>query len=180
MILMIDFRSWGFPGLRPGDRWCLCSRRWRLINSYLYQCSLYLRSILITPSVAEPIFISVLPAWSLCQAIPYHYVSSFTVGLKSLSIDTYHNWPQILRRQAMYAGKAPLVALEASHRNALRVNSVTEMSTPWYHSQKYIKCSAIHEIKLNLKPEKWWILHILRTPSGEKTVLRIRSTQHWK
>merc|ERR1712210_69103 len=54
-------RAWGFPGLRPGDRWCLCSRRWR---------------------------------------------------------------------QAMYAGKAPLVALEASHRNSLRVNSVEEMSTP--------------------------------------------------
>merc|ERR1711974_74755 len=53
-------RPWGFPGLRPGDRWCLCSRRWR---------------------------------------------------------------------QAMYAGKAPLVALEASHRNALRVNSLEEMST---------------------------------------------------
>jgi len=54
-------RPWGFPGLRPGDRWCLCSRRWR---------------------------------------------------------------------QAMYAGKAPLVALEASHRNALRVNSLEEMSSP--------------------------------------------------
>ena len=24
-----DSRPWGFPGLRPGDRWCLCSRRWR-------------------------------------------------------------------------------------------------------------------------------------------------------
>ena len=24
-----DYRPWGFPGLRPGDRWCLCSRRWR-------------------------------------------------------------------------------------------------------------------------------------------------------
>jgi len=54
-------RPWGFPGLRPGDRWCLCSRRWR---------------------------------------------------------------------QAMNVGKAPLVALEASHRNALRVNSIEEMSSP--------------------------------------------------
>ena len=24
-------RPWGFPGLRPGDRWCLCSRRWRYL-----------------------------------------------------------------------------------------------------------------------------------------------------
>ncbi len=21
--------EWGFPGLRPGDRWCLCVERWR-------------------------------------------------------------------------------------------------------------------------------------------------------
>ena len=21
--------EWGFPGLRPGDRWCLCAARWR-------------------------------------------------------------------------------------------------------------------------------------------------------
>jgi len=21
-------RSWGFPGLRPGDKWCLCALRW--------------------------------------------------------------------------------------------------------------------------------------------------------
>jgi hypothetical protein len=21
--------QWGFPGLRPGDRWCLCASRWR-------------------------------------------------------------------------------------------------------------------------------------------------------
>lgn len=21
--------AWGFPGLRPGDRWCLCAARWR-------------------------------------------------------------------------------------------------------------------------------------------------------
>jgi uncharacterized protein len=20
--------EWGFPGLVPGDRWCLCARRW--------------------------------------------------------------------------------------------------------------------------------------------------------
>jgi len=20
--------EWGFPGLRPGDRWCLCAARW--------------------------------------------------------------------------------------------------------------------------------------------------------
>ena len=33
-------------------------------------------------------------------------------------------------RQAMNVGKAPLVALEASHRNALRVNSIEEMSSP--------------------------------------------------
>ena len=36
----------------------------------------------------------------------------------------------IVARQAMYAGKAPLVALEASHRNALRVNTIEEMSSP--------------------------------------------------
>merc|ERR1719458_2340936 len=30
-------RPWGFPGLRPGDRWCLCSRRWRLPGK---QCTL--------------------------------------------------------------------------------------------------------------------------------------------
>ena len=35
-----------------------------------------------------------------------------------------------LFRQAMNVGKAPLVALEASHRNALRVNSIEEMSSP--------------------------------------------------
>ena len=21
--------AWGFPGLRPGDRWCLCAARWQ-------------------------------------------------------------------------------------------------------------------------------------------------------
>jgi hypothetical protein len=21
--------AWGFPGLRPGDRWCLCASRWQ-------------------------------------------------------------------------------------------------------------------------------------------------------
>lgn len=21
--------EWGFPGLRPGDRWCLCAARWK-------------------------------------------------------------------------------------------------------------------------------------------------------
>jgi uncharacterized protein (DUF2237 family) len=21
--------EWGFPGLRPGDRWCVCADRWR-------------------------------------------------------------------------------------------------------------------------------------------------------
>lgn len=21
--------EWGFPGLRPGDRWCLCASRWK-------------------------------------------------------------------------------------------------------------------------------------------------------
>lgn len=21
--------EWGFPGLKPGDRWCLCAQRWR-------------------------------------------------------------------------------------------------------------------------------------------------------
>lgn len=21
--------AWGFPGLRPGDRWCVCADRWR-------------------------------------------------------------------------------------------------------------------------------------------------------
>ncbi len=21
--------DWGFPGLKPGDRWCLCAARWR-------------------------------------------------------------------------------------------------------------------------------------------------------
>ena len=21
-------RDWGFPGLKPGDRWCLCMQRW--------------------------------------------------------------------------------------------------------------------------------------------------------
>lgn len=21
--------QWGFPGLEPGDRWCLCARRWQ-------------------------------------------------------------------------------------------------------------------------------------------------------
>ena len=21
--------EWGFPGLRPGDRWCLCAERWQ-------------------------------------------------------------------------------------------------------------------------------------------------------
>jgi len=21
--------EWGFPGLKPGDRWCLCARRWK-------------------------------------------------------------------------------------------------------------------------------------------------------
>lgn len=21
--------QWGFPGLKPGDRWCLCAARWR-------------------------------------------------------------------------------------------------------------------------------------------------------
>jgi uncharacterized protein (DUF2237 family) len=21
--------EWGFPGLRPGDRWCVCVRRWK-------------------------------------------------------------------------------------------------------------------------------------------------------
>jgi uncharacterized protein (DUF2237 family) len=21
--------AWGFPGLKPGDRWCLCALRWR-------------------------------------------------------------------------------------------------------------------------------------------------------
>jgi uncharacterized protein (DUF2237 family) len=21
--------EWGFPGLRPGDRWCLCAARWQ-------------------------------------------------------------------------------------------------------------------------------------------------------
>ena len=37
-------RPWGFPGLRPGDRWCLCSRRWRylaqlgLLLQHLHQC----------------------------------------------------------------------------------------------------------------------------------------------
>ncbi len=27
-ILNNEFRSWGFPGLRQGDRWCLCAFRW--------------------------------------------------------------------------------------------------------------------------------------------------------
>jgi hypothetical protein len=51
--------EFGFPGLRPGDRWCLCAGRWR---------------------------------------------------------------------EAMRAGVAPPVVLEATHSNALRMNTLNEMS----------------------------------------------------
>lgn len=27
--LMTPHPEWGFAGLKPGDRWCLCARRWR-------------------------------------------------------------------------------------------------------------------------------------------------------
>ncbi|NBD37226.1 MAG: DUF2237 family protein [Verrucomicrobia bacterium] len=26
--LMTPHPQWGFPGLKPGDRWCLCATRW--------------------------------------------------------------------------------------------------------------------------------------------------------
>jgi len=29
--------EWGFPGLRPGDRWCLCAARWR--EAYIAGCA---------------------------------------------------------------------------------------------------------------------------------------------
>jgi len=51
--------EFGFPGLNPGDRWCLCAGRWR---------------------------------------------------------------------EAMRAGVAPAVVLEATHENALRQNTLNEMS----------------------------------------------------
>ena len=51
--------QFGFPGLRPGDRWCLCAGRWR---------------------------------------------------------------------EALRAGVAPLVVLEATHESAARVNTLNEMS----------------------------------------------------
>ena len=29
-------RSWGFPGLKDGDRWCLCCKRWdEVFQAYL-------------------------------------------------------------------------------------------------------------------------------------------------
>ena len=51
--------QFGFPGLRPGDRWCLCAGRWR---------------------------------------------------------------------EALRAGVAPVVVLEATHERALRMNTLNEMS----------------------------------------------------
>ena len=51
--------QFGFPGLRPGDKWCLCAGRWR---------------------------------------------------------------------EALRAGVAPAVVLEATHENALRLNTLNEMS----------------------------------------------------
>ena len=27
--LSTPYPAWGFPGLRPGDRWCLCAPRWQ-------------------------------------------------------------------------------------------------------------------------------------------------------
>lgn len=27
--LVTPHPEWGFPGLRPGDRWCLCASRWQ-------------------------------------------------------------------------------------------------------------------------------------------------------
>ena len=67
MTIMIDYRAWGFPGLRPGDRWCLCSRRWRwtppiffsLVDSWFLVEEYFIRS--------SADVISVLPAWSLCS-----------------------------------------------------------------------------------------------------------------
>ena len=56
------------------------------------------------------------------------------VGLNPVLKDPKHvvnfTVKALLPRQAMNVGKAPLVALEASHRNALRVNSLEEMSSP--------------------------------------------------
>ena len=52
------------------------------------------------------------------------------VGLNPVLKDPKHIFKALLPRQAMNVGKAPLVALEASHRNALRVNSIEEMSSP--------------------------------------------------
>ncbi len=27
--LVTPHEEWGFPGLKPGDRWCLCAARWK-------------------------------------------------------------------------------------------------------------------------------------------------------
>jgi uncharacterized protein (DUF2237 family) len=36
--------EFGFPGLKPGDRWCLCAERWREAHTAGMAPRLYLRS----------------------------------------------------------------------------------------------------------------------------------------
>jgi len=36
--------EFGFPGLKPGDRWCLCAERWREAYAYGKAPRVYLRS----------------------------------------------------------------------------------------------------------------------------------------
>jgi len=36
--------EWGFPGLKPGDRWCVCAVRWREALDAGKACPVFLRS----------------------------------------------------------------------------------------------------------------------------------------
>lgn len=35
---------WGFPGLRPGDRWCVCASRWKEALDAGYACPIVLEA----------------------------------------------------------------------------------------------------------------------------------------